>query len=80
MAVTIAPLTTGGRTPAGSGKTAIAASATETVYTHVSTNTDACATVINSFPNGGGPDHACRSYRQHRDLDLVAGTAGRALP
>jgi hypothetical protein len=43
-----ATLAAGGRTLAGPGKTSMAATLTDTVYTHASTNTDACTTVINS--------------------------------
>lgn len=43
-----ATLASGGRTLAGPGKTAMAATLTDTVYTHASTNTDACTTVLNN--------------------------------
>jgi len=41
------PLTAGGRTLAGPGTTSLAGNATQTVYTHSTTNTDACGTLIN---------------------------------
>ena len=47
IAAPSASLTTGGRTIAGPGTTSLDANLTQTVYTHVATNTDACATVIN---------------------------------
>jgi hypothetical protein len=76
MAVTIAPLTTGGRTLAGPGKTTIAANATETVYTHVSTNTDACATVINSSRAASVRITLVGPAASTVTLDVALGTAG----
>ena len=40
-------LTAGGRTLAGPGDSRMAATLTDTVYTHIEANTDACTTIIN---------------------------------
>lgn len=76
LAITIAPLTTGGRTLAGPGKTTIAANATETVYTHVSTNTDACTTVINSSRAANVRITLVGPAASTVTLDVAFGTAG----
>ena len=47
IAAPSASLAPGGRTIAGPGTINIAVTLTQTVYTHIATNTDACATVIN---------------------------------
>lgn len=76
MAQSAAPLTTGGRTMAGPGRTPIAANATETVYTHVATNTDACATAINNSRSTPVRITLVGPAASTVTLDLAAGTAG----
>ncbi len=48
MAAKSGGLSAGGRTLAGPATSNLAAGATETVYTHAATNTDACGTVVNA--------------------------------
>ena len=76
IAAPSASLTIGGRTIAGPGKTSIAASATEVVYTHAGQNTNACTTVINGSRSSAVRITLVAPAANLKTLDVAAGATG----
>ena len=69
-------LSAGGRTLAGPGTTNLAVGATETVYTHAATNTDACATVVNASKASAVRMTLVGPAASTATFDVAAGASG----